>query len=230
MQPHSSAPPPRQPSARPAFKASPGVSPTEATANEFTDAVARMFEKRPPIDDTPIVLPRVDPPEDGEDQPSGLRTRLFGSGALRRALMIVPVAVVGYCLVWFFYLQPSQGVAPAAVNTAKIELQQPVEAVPPAPPPRPVVVEAAPPPAASQAVAPPEPAPAPPDLRPLTREEIRELQGKLGLIGFAAGPADGVLGPQTQSALERYSQSRSVKPEANRELLSRVRTEAAPKP
>lgn len=230
MQPHSSAPPPRQPSARPAFKASPGASPKEASANEFTDAVARMFEKRPPMDDTPIVLPRIDPPEDGDDQPSGLRARLFGGSALRRALMVVPVAVAGYCLVWFFNLQPQQGAAPAVVTTAKTEFQQPVEAVPPAQPPRPEVVEAAAPPAPSQAIAPPQPPPAAPDLRPLTREEIRELQGKLGAIGFAAGPADGVLGPQTQAALQRYSQSRSVKPEANRELLSRVRTEAAAKP
>lgn len=228
MQPHS-PPPPRQPSARPAFKPSPGASPQASNANEFTEAVARMFEKRPPVDDTPIILPRVDPPEDGDDQPSGLRARLFGGSALRRALLVVPATVVGYCLVWFFYLQPSQGVAPTAVNTAKVEFQQPVEAVPPAPPPRPVVVEA-PPPAASEAAAPPQPAPAAPDLRPLTREEIRELQGKLVAIGFAAGPADGVLGPQTQAALRRYSESRSVKPDPNRELLSRVRTEAAAKP
>jgi hypothetical protein len=190
-----------------------------------------MFEKRPPVHDGPIVLPRVDPPEEGDDAPSGFRARLFGGGAVRRALMVVPVAVVGYCLVWFLYLQPSQGVAPAPPVDTKVEFQQPVEAVPPAPPPpRPEVVEAAVPPAASQAVAPPPPAPAPPDLRPLTREEIRELQGKLGAIGFAAGPADGVLGPQTQAALRRYSESRSIKPEANRELLSKVRTEAATKP
>jgi hypothetical protein len=192
-----------------------------------------MFEKRQHDDETPIVLPRIDPPEDGDEAPSRIRGLLFGGGALRRALMVVPLAVVGYCLVWFFYLQPSQSVAPAVVSPAKAEFQQPVEVTPPAPPPRAEVVEAAAPvvpPAATEAVAPPQPPPAAPDLRPLSREEIRELQGKLGALGFAAGPPDGVLGPQTQAALRRYGESRGVRPEANRELLSRVRTEAVAKP
>jgi type IV secretory pathway VirB10-like protein len=233
MQPNSSAPPPHQPSARPAFKPSGGASPQTANTNEFAEAVARMFEKRQHGDGAPVVLPRLDPPEEGDDAPSGIRGLLFSGGALRRALAIVPLAVVGFSLVWFFYPEPSQDMTPAPA--AKAEVQQPVEAAAPAPPPRPAVVEppppAPPPPAATPAVAPPQSAPPPPDLRPLTREEIKELQGKLGAIGFAAGPVDGVVGPQTQAALRRYSEARSLpSAEANREVLSRVRVEASAKP
>jgi hypothetical protein len=193
-----------------------------------------MFEKRQEGDGAPVVLPRIDPPEEGDDEPSGIRGRLFSGGAFRRALMVVPLAVVGYTLVWFFYLQPSQDATPRPAAAAKPELQQPAEAVPP-PPRRPAVVEAvappAPPPSAAPVVPPPPSAPAAPDLRPLTREEIKELQGKLGAIGFAAGPVDGVVGPQTQAALRRYGEARSLpNAEPNREVLSRLRGEAAAKP
>ena len=194
-----------------------------------------MFEKRQDGDGAPVVLPRFDPPEERyDDEPSGIRARLFSGGALRRALMVVPLAVVGFSLVWFFFLKPSQDGTSGPATVAKVERQQPVEAVPPAPP-RPPAVEAAappsPPPAATPVVAPPQPAPPAPDLRPLSREEIKELQGKLGAIGFAAGPVDGVVGPQTQAALRRYGEARSLpSAEANREVLSRLRGEPAAKP
>jgi hypothetical protein len=233
MQPNSSAPPPHQPSARPAFKPSPGLSPQTADTNEFAEAVARMFEKRQHGDGAPVILPRLDPPEDGDDAP--IRGLPFGAGTLRRALAVVPLAVAGFCLLWFFYLKPSQDAAPTPAIAAKAELQQSVEAAPP-PLPRPAAVEApppapAPPPAATPVAPPPQAAPPAPDLRPLTREEIKELQGKLGAIGFAAGPIDGVVGPQTQAALRRYGEARNLaNPEANREVLSRVRLEAGTKP
>jgi peptidoglycan hydrolase-like protein with peptidoglycan-binding domain len=37
-----------------------------------------------------------------------------------------------------------------------------------------------------------------------SREEIRLLQLKLKAAGFDPGPADGMLGPKTNSALEQY--------------------------
>lgn len=198
-----------------------------------------MFENRRRTGGDPVTLPGIEPdePNEGDDtsSSSSLVRGLLDDDAVRRALMLVPVAVVGFCLVWWFaYPGPSQGVTTAPVATARLEPQQPVEApAPPAPPPPAVEVKAPappPPPAAPQVAPPPQPTPAAPDLRPLSREEIKELQGKLGVIGFAAGPIDGVVGPQTQAALKRYGETRNIKPEANREVLSRVRAEAPAKP
>src|SRR5689334_24592832 len=56
---------------------------------------------------------------------------------------------------------------------------------------------------------------------PLTKDEIKEMQGKLGAAGFTAGPIDGIVGPQTQAALRRYTQARSLPtPEPTQEVLS----------
>lgn len=190
-----------------------------------------MFENRQRTGGEPDALPRIEP-EEYDDTPS-LFGRLLVDDIVRRALMVVPVAVVGFCLVWWFASpRPPQSVATAPAVAARLEPQQPVEPAAPATPPAPATVEVkatSPPPPAMPEAAPP-PSQPPPDLRPLNREEIRELQGKLGAIGFATGPADGVVGPQTQAALRRYGEARNIKPEANRELLSRVRSEAAVKP
>ena len=80
------------------------------------------------------------------------------------------------------------------------------------------VTPVAPAPPAAVAVVPPS--------RPLSKDEVKELQGKLGAVGFTAGPIDGVVGPQTQAALRRYAQSRSLaKPDATQETLLRLRSE-----
>jgi peptidoglycan hydrolase-like protein with peptidoglycan-binding domain len=82
-------------------------------------------------------------------------------------------------------------------------------------------------------VAVPEPVPAAPPsaevpATPLTKDEIKELQGKLGAVGFGPGPIDGVVGAQTQAALRRYADSRGLaNPEATRELLSRLKAESS---
>lgn len=189
-----------------------------------------MFENRRRTGGEPDTLPRIEP-EESEDTPP-LFGRLLADDIVRRALMVVPVAVVGFCLVWWFASpEPPQSAAPAPAVATRLEPQQPVEPPAPAMPPAPAPVEVKAttplPPAAPAVVPPSQPAP---DLRPLNREEIKELQGKLGAIGFATGPADGVVGPQTQAALRRYGEARNIKPEANREVLSRVRSEAADKP
>jgi hypothetical protein len=215
--------------------------------NEFADAVARMFEHRqqsapdfaPPLRDDVRVRDEVrvrDDPRDGADdweapRPSILRS-LIGASALRRALSIVPLAILGYGIAWFLYFEPSQKVTAKPALEAKPEVAQAAARVEPPPPPRPEVAEAkpAPTPAPAATVA---PAAAPPAVavaapsRPLSKDEIKELQGKLGAAGFTVGPIDGVVGPQTQAALRRYAQSRSLAkpPEPTQETLLRLRSE-----
>ncbi|MBL0143871.1 MAG: DUF4236 domain-containing protein [Betaproteobacteria bacterium] len=55
------------------------------------------------------------------------------------------------------------------------------------------------------------PSPAPPKLlpdRPLTRDEIRELQQALKQKGFNPGPVDGMVGPRTRTALQTFARQR----------------------
>src|SRR5207244_3012408 len=106
---------------------------------------------------------------------------------------------------------------------------EPVD-VPKSPPPPPVrqeVVEVKPmetPQPLAPAASPPPEVPA----APLTKDEIKEMQGKLGAVGFTPGPIDGVVGPQTQAALRRYADARGLaNPDAMRELLSRLKAEAS---
>jgi hypothetical protein len=64
---------------------------------------------------------------------------------------------------------------------------------------------------------------------PLSRDEVRELQGRLKSVGFSPGPIDGVVGSQTQVALRKYADSRAL-PSADptTAVLTRLRTEPAP--
>jgi hypothetical protein len=209
--------------------------PRPGDRNEFTDAVARMFEHRqqslpdfaPPLrDDVPPVRDDFDTPQTSR---VSLLSTLIGPSALRRALSIVPVAIIGYAIAWFLYFEPSQNVTAKPIVEAKPQLTQTATPSEPPPPARPEVTEATPmpmpAPAAATPVAPPVTVAAAPS-RSLSREEIKELQGKLGAAGFTAGPVDGVVGPQTQAALRRYAQSRSLaKPEATEETLLRLRSE-----
>jgi peptidoglycan hydrolase-like protein with peptidoglycan-binding domain len=64
----------------------------------------------------------------------------------------------------------------------------------------------------------------------LKADEIRELQGKLKALSFDPGPADGVVGPMTLSAIRKYSEARAIaNAEATRDLLVRLRSEPPPK-
>ena len=152
---------------------------------------------------------------------------LVSASALRRALSIVPLAIIGYAIAWFLYFEPSQNVTAKSVVEAKPEV---IQAAAPVVPPPPPVAEAKPPTPDPAAMATPASAPPPAvaaPSRPLSRDEIKELQGKLGAAGFTAGPIDGVVGPQTQAALRRYAQSRSLAmpPEPTQETLLRLRSE-----
>ena len=226
--------------------------PRPGDRNEFADAVARMFEHRerqapdfaPPLRDDIRFRDdvRVRDDVDEWDAPrASLLNSLIGTSALRRALSIVPVAILGYAIAWFLYFEPSPNVTAKPVVEVKPQVTQaatPIELPPPA---RPEVAETKSAPMPMPAPT-PTPAPAPaatPDApaapaavaaaapsRPLSKDEIKELQDKLGAVGFTAGPSDGIVGPQTQAALRRYAQSRSLaKPDATQDTLLRLRSE-----
>ncbi|HKH69391.1 MAG TPA: peptidoglycan-binding domain-containing protein [Reyranella sp.] len=240
MQSHSPPPPFRRPTAMHAAGPAPG-GPRPSDRNEFADAVARMFEHRqqaapdfaPPLRDEVRVRDDVrvrDEADDGDAPRPSILGSLAGASALRRALSIVPLAVIGYVIAWFLYFEPSQNVTAKSVVEAKPEV---IQAAAPVVPPPPPVTEAKPPPTSAPAAT-VTPASAPPPAvavaapsRPLSKDEIKELQGKLGAAGFTAGPIDGVVGPQTQAALRRYAQSRSLAqpPEPTQETLLRLRSE-----
>ena len=237
MQPHSSPPPPfRRPAAPHVAGPAPG-GPRAADRNEFADAVARMFEHRqrsapdfaaPLRDDVRVgdeIRGEVDEWE--APRPSLLGT-FVGASALRRALSIVPLAILGYVIAWFLYFEPSQNVTAKPAVEDRQEVTQAATPIQLPPPARPEMAEArpapTPAPAATTSVAPAPTAAVDPS-RPLSKDEVKELQGKLGAVGFIAGPVDGVVGPQTQAALRRYAQSRNAKPEATQETLLRLRSE-----
>jgi putative peptidoglycan binding protein len=247
--PDSPPPPFRRPATLHAAGPAPG-GPRPGDRNEFTDAVARMFEHRqrvapdfaPPLRDDLPSRDDFDEPDDASRV--SLLNTLLGPSALRRALSIVPVAIIGYAIAWFFYFEPSQDVTAKPVIEAKPQVTQAVVPSEPPPPARPEAAEAKPAPMSAPApigspqvgspqVASPAVAPSPPAAvavtapsRPLSKDEIKELQGKLGAAGFTAGPIDGIVGPQTEAALRRYAQSRRLaKPEPTQETLLRLRSE-----
>jgi type IV secretory pathway VirB10-like protein len=219
MQPHSL--PPRRPS-----------TPQAAAAerpNEFAEAAARLFQERTKRVHHDAPLPPNDPPE-FDESPWSLRRALPPMRDLRRALLIAPIAIVGYLAFWFLFIEPSQPSPPTSrVIEAKAEAGAAVEATGPAAVRQEAVqVKATPSAPVAEPVAPPPPAP-PAEVAsaPLNKDEIREMQGKLGAAGFTVGPIDGIVGPQTQAALRRYTQSRSLPtPEPTQEVLSRLRAEA----
>lgn len=222
MQPHPSSPPHGR---RP--------PPPTAVANEFAEAAARLFEKRSKAWTDGVSAPSVFP-DDREERGGSARSFLSSlqpGRSLLGALWLVPFAVVGFLAVWYLRFEPPPPAPANRVMEAKAEPARVANVVRPSPPPvRQQVVETKPAPPIEQAIAPaPPPAPSPPTevaSTPLSRNEIKELQGKLGAIGFGPGPIDGVVGPQTQAAVRRYAQSRNLpKPEATREVLSRLRTE-----
>ena len=107
-------------------------------------------------------------------------------------------------------------------------------------PPRPVAATPAPKPAAVPTPA-PAPAPAPalapriavaepaPDLtRNLTRGEMREAQALLKAAGYDPGPADGLMGPKTRTAIASFSEAHRVEltPEPQLKLLEALRAAA----
>jgi membrane-bound lytic murein transglycosylase B len=64
---------------------------------------------------------------------------------------------------------------------------------------------------------------------PLSREEAKEMQQLLNLLGFDAGPEDGLLGFHTSSAIRAFQNEHSLLPDGypSPALLKRLRTLAA---
>lgn len=64
---------------------------------------------------------------------------------------------------------------------------------------------------------------------PLSRSEIMELQQLLNQLGFAAGAADGLAGPSTQSAIRDYQMQHALPPDGypSPALLQRLRESAS---
>ena len=98
----------------------------------------------PPLRDDPPVRDDVDEAETSRDSLLGT---LVGPSALRRALSIVPVAIIGYAIAWFLYFEPSQNVTAKPVVEMKPEVTQVAVPSEPAPAARPEVAEAKPAPA-----------------------------------------------------------------------------------
>ncbi len=168
------------------------------------------------------------------EEPSSFWSSFRSGPVLSRILLLfAPLVVVGFFVVWFLGAEPPQS-PPAApqpvkrVAEAKAEVREPASTLRlPPPPVRQEVAEVKP-------TTMPEPAPVPAvadvPAAPLSTDEIKVLQGKLGALGFGAGPIDGVLGPQTEAAVRRYAQSRGLaSSDATREVLSRLEAEASAK-
>jgi hypothetical protein len=74
----------------------------------------------------------------------------------------------------------------------------------------------------------PSPASTAADRTPLNQDEIRELQGRLKAVGLDPGPIDGVVGPRTTAALQKYGAARALaNPEPTKVVLARLRAEPA---
>jgi hypothetical protein len=65
----------------------------------------------------------------------------------------------------------------------------------------------------------------------LGHDDVREVQNQLIALGFDPGPADGQIGPATQSAAHQYDQSRggNGRVSIDSELLARLKADAAPR-
>lgn len=208
----------------------------KATGNEFSSAVAKLIERRGRIVvERPPLPPRIDPGVEDLDAP---RRRWWPrSRTARGALVALPAIALAVSAAWLF----AGGATTQPVRSSRATLPRP--AAPVAAPVATPLAVAVPAPNPSRAEDPPiaalpsppvpDPAPAaatnaaPPPTTPLTRDEVREIQSRLTALGFATGPADGVAGPRTQAALQRYVEARRLPGrELDRTLLRRLRADS----
>jgi hypothetical protein len=154
-------------------------------------------------------------------------------------LLLMLLAGAAVVAIWGLPFPPSEPLPSSHIEQAKAAVPR-ADAMPgKAPPPSsaPVVSPspASPSPAPSSQPPPVSSAPQIPLVAqaksaPLKADEIRELQSKLKTLSFDPGPVDGVVGPMTLSAIRKYSEARAIaSPEATRDLLVRLRSEAPAK-
>lgn len=74
-----------------------------------------------------------------------------------------------------------------------------------------------------------EPSVMQPDRRALSQNDILEAQVRLKAFGFDPGPLDGVVGPLTMAAVERYeaARGRQLTGDLNRDVLGRLRLDTS---
>lgn len=130
------------------------------------------------------------------------------------------VAALVAAEVAYFEFVAIPGKTPPPTQVAEA-VAMPASPAPPRPPP--VIVKA-------NVPAGPSPAESPLTQRPLSRDDVREVQRRLHGFGFNAGPVDGVVGRTTQGAVMHYRQSRGLPQSGtvDRALLERLRDDGAP--
>jgi Putative peptidoglycan binding domain len=182
--------------------------------------------------------PGIDPRE-ATDRSSALLASIRVGHIWVGFLLLMLFAGVAVLAVWGLSFSPSEPLPSSHIEQAKAAIARADDMSGKAPPPTSAPRVSAPPvspsPVASSEPPPVSPAPQMPLLAqaksaPLKADEIRELQRKLKALTFDPGPADGVVGPMTVSAIRKYSEARAIaNAEATRDLLVRLRSEPPPK-
>lgn len=151
------------------------------------------------------------------ETPPPQRRRYAGKVAIGLILAVIAYAVV------VTPREPRQAAAPPPPPVAAT-IAPPAEAA--TPPATAAKSDSKPPTASTPGPSKAEPpAPAPKDDRPLSADEVRELQERLKALGFDPGFIDGIPGPQTAGAIRRFESSASLPAQGNidRATLQRVR-------
>jgi hypothetical protein len=147
------------------------------------------------------------------------RQQMLTAGVAVGALIALGIASLAPPIASPVAAPPAVAAAPAEPPPVMVAATQPT-VLPDAQPTVPAT-EPATPSVAPAAVAAPE---------PLRGEEVREVQKRLQGFGFNPGPADGIAGRMTASAVMSYQQSRGQPQsgEIDRDLLEQLRQDPAP--
>jgi peptidoglycan hydrolase-like protein with peptidoglycan-binding domain len=215
---------------------------------EYASFSAQLAARTEKLRADAAAAPRTDWEEFTEPSPGFLSRRALAIGGGGLSLL----ALSGALIVWGPSFESRRSLSPNRIEQAKADVpsaaRPEAKIKPPEPAPvavTPITPPAPPPPARQDIVksnvditpaSPPMPPTAPATVQalatavPLTRDEIRDLQGRLKVAGFDPGPVDGSLGTQTRGAARKYAEARVLPNADTRELLSRLKTEqpAAP--
>jgi hypothetical protein len=215
-------------------KASPANADDDFAKSLAAKLAARSERLRAAASSTPA--PGIDPRE-ATDRFSSLLASIRVGHIWVGFLLLMLLAGAAVVAVWGLPFPPSEPLPSSHIEQAKAAVPRADTMPGKAPPPTsaPVVSPSSPSTATSSQPPPVSSAPQIPLVAqaksaPLKADEIRELQGKLRALSFDPGPADGVVGPLTLSAIRKYSEARAIaNAEATRDLLVRLRSEPPPK-